>query len=113
MFFKNKITGSIGQFAIAQGDDWQELTQSEINAYELEQTKAEKIAQIKGAAASLILATYPTHRQLNTLMSQDIPLIDEMNTFILGIRTRSSELEAGLEGLSTEEIKNYPIQFTS
>lgn len=78
----------------------------------LAEAQAEKIAQIKGAAAALILTTYPTHKQLNTLMSADATLIGGMNLFISGIRAKSNELEAGLEGLSVEQIKNYPIQFT-
>jgi hypothetical protein len=112
MFLKNKITASIGQFENHQGTDWQELTQSEIEAYELTNAKTEKITQIKGTAASLILATYPTHKQLNTLMSEDAALIEAMDIFISAIRTKSNELEAEL-GLLTdpEEIKNFPIQF--
>lgn len=45
MFLKNKITGVIAQFAIAQGDDWEELTQSEINSYKFEQNRASKTVQ--------------------------------------------------------------------
>lgn len=72
----------------------------------------EKIAQIKGAAATLILATYPTHKQLNILMSEDGQAIETMNIFISGIREKSNDLEASLNGLSVEQIKDYPIQFT-
>lgn len=79
----------------------------------LEYVKAEKISQIKNTASSLILATYPIHKQLNILMSQDNAIINEMNLFISLIRVKSNELEAGLEELSAEEIKNYPIQFIS
>lgn len=113
-YLKNPETNQIvkGEAFGAYFDAWQELTESEIDAYELGQAKAEKIAQIKGAAAALILTTYPTHKQLNTLMSADATLIGGMNLFISGIRAKSNELEAGLEGLSVEQIKNYPIQFT-
>lgn len=113
MFLKNKINGSIGQFENHQGDDWQELTQIEIDAYRLEQAKAEKISQIKSTAASLILATYPTHKQLNILMSEDTALIEAMDIFITAIRTKSNELEAELDLLTDpEEIKNFPIKFS-
>jgi len=109
---RNKITGQFGEFINHQGDDWQELTQSEIDAYELEQTETKKISQIKATAASLILATYPTHKQLNTLMSADATLIDEMNLFISEIRAKSNELEAELEPLSDpEDVINFPINF--
>lgn len=77
-----------------------------------EDAMVEKIAQIKGAAASLILATYPTHKQLNTLMSEDSQAIETMDIFISGIRTKSNDLEAELSLLTDlEEIKNFPIEF--
>lgn len=93
-------------------DSWQELTQSEIDAYELEQAQKEKISQIKATATSLILATYPTYKQSNILMSQDDNLIEQMDLFISAIRIKSNELKVAL-GLLTEpeEIKNFPIEF--
>lgn len=77
-----------------------------------EDAKAEKIAQIKSKSGALILATYPTYKQLNILMSHDQNLIVEMNSFILEIREKSNELEAALSALSDlEDIKKFPIQF--
>lgn len=79
----------------------------------LEQAQKEKIAQIKNTAESLILATYSTHKQRNTLMSENSQAIQTMDFFISKIRTKSNELEAALGLLSDpEEIRNFPIQFT-
>jgi len=112
MFLRNTITNEICEFGALQGADWQELTQSEIDVYELEKAQNTKITQIKSVAASLILATYPTHKQLNTLMSEDAALIEAMDIFISAIRTKSNELEDELGLLNDlEEIKNFPIQF--
>ena len=112
MFLKNIITGSIGQFSNHQGEGWIALAESEIDAYKLKQAKSEKIAQIKSTAASLILATYPTYKQSNILMSQDDDLIEQMNSFILPIRVKSDELEADLNLLTDlEEIENFKIEF--
>jgi len=113
-YLKNPETNQIvkGEAFGAYFDAWQELTQSEIDAYELGQAKAEKIAQIKATAASLILATYPTHKQLNTLMSEDTQAIEAMDLFISQIRTQSNLLEAELDLLrDPEDIKNFPIEF--
>jgi len=78
----------------------------------LSEKKSEKISEIKSTAASLILAVYPTYKQLNILMSKDVKLIEEMNESILAIRTRSNELEAALDLLNDlEEIKNFKIEF--
>lgn len=94
-------------------DNFPRLTESEIDAYELEQAQKEKIAQIKNTAESLILATYSTHKQRNTLMSENSQAIQTMDFFISKIRTKSNELEAALGLLSDpEEIRNFPIQFT-
>jgi len=94
-------------------DPYRLATDSEIDAHELEKAQAEKIAQIKSTAASLILATYPTHKQLNILMSEDTALIEAMDIFITAIRTKSNELEAELDLLTDpEEIKNFPIKFS-
>jgi hypothetical protein len=47
MIFKNKLTGEKGFFAGTPDFNWQELTQSEIEAYELEEAKTAKISQLK------------------------------------------------------------------
>lgn len=73
---------------------------------------ADKITQIKSTAATLILETYPTHKQLNVLMSGDATLIEAMNLFILEIRNVSNALESELQLLTElEDIKNFSIQF--
>ena len=111
-FLKNKTTGQLGWFTNNQGDDWQELTQDEIDAYDFEQAKKDKISQIKATAASLILAKYPFYKQSNILMSQNDDLIEQMDIFISAIRAKSNELEAALDLLTEpEEIKNFPIEF--
>jgi cell division protein FtsL len=94
-------------------DSWEKLSEKEILAYKLKEVQKEKISEIKSTAAFLILAAYPIYKQLNILMSKDAKLIEEMNEFILAIRTKSNQLEAALDLLSDpEEIKNFPTQFT-
>lgn len=45
MYYKNQITNKIGFFGGTPDKNWVLATQSEINAYELEQAKITKIAQ--------------------------------------------------------------------
>lgn len=78
----------------------------------LSNAKISKISQIKSISRSLILATYPSYKQSNILMSQDDDLIEQMNSFILPIRVKSNELEADLNLLTDlEEIENFKIEF--
>jgi len=112
MFLRNKITNEICEFGALQGLDWALLTENEVKAHNLQKAQDEKIAQIKSVAASLILATYPSYKQSNILMSQDDDLIQQMNLFILPIRVKSNKLEADLNLLTDlEEIKNFKIEF--
>lgn len=96
--------------------DWGYLLQKPTlpspEATELRALKSKKIAQIKGTASSLILATYPIHKQLNTLMSEEAQAIETMNLFILPIRTQSNVLEAQVSSCTTsEELENININF--
>jgi hypothetical protein len=47
MFLKNKNTNQIGEFANHQGEDWIELTEGEILAYELQEAKTTRISRLK------------------------------------------------------------------
>lgn len=46
---KNTTTGLIGEFANHQGEGWIALTESEILAYELQEAKTSKLAQLESA----------------------------------------------------------------
>lgn len=56
MFLKNITTNDIGQFANPQGEGWIALSGSEIVAYELQEAKDSKIAQITPARDAFMYA---------------------------------------------------------
>jgi len=125
LVFKNKVVEIAEEkFLVASGLQWIECDDYVKVGWlyldgkfeELKQSEAEeirkKIELIKNTAASLILADYPLHKQLNALMSGDSSAIESMNLFISAIRTKSNDLESALNLLDgAEEIKNFPIQF--
>ena len=56
MLLRNKITNQIGTFANHQGIDWEQLTENEILAYELQEAKTAKLAQILPARNAFMYA---------------------------------------------------------
>ncbi len=75
-YLKEPITNRIviGENFGAAFDDWQELTQSEIDAYELDQVKADKLSQLKSRRDN---STIQEVRKGKTfpLKSSDMPAI--------------------------------------
>lgn len=52
MFFKNKISGAIGEFELYQGEEWEELTQEELNNHLLNIIKNKKLEELNNYYSS-------------------------------------------------------------
>jgi hypothetical protein len=77
-YLKEPITGRIvsGEAFGAFFDDWQELTQSEIDTYKLANARAKKITEIKGTRDNTPLNFTPTGTTKNFILKiSDLPQI--------------------------------------
>jgi hypothetical protein len=94
MLYKNAVTGNFAEFGIAQGGDWIEATQEEIDAYEFTRQKSAKLKALLSGLDSFCCAGF-TYKG---------------NTFCLSDRSLSNilvkdECSAGM----TDRYKYYDI----
>lgn len=69
MILKNTITNDIGQFANHQGEGWIELTENEILAYLLQETKNKKLADLNRFYNSSECWTYTVYTDVKQYAS--------------------------------------------
>jgi len=101
MFLKNKITNEIGQFANSQGEDWIELTENEIDIYELRQAK-----QIKKAQCQTYLQN--TDWQAAAFIKYNRPIDSNVSENCL----RAKQLKKDIEACTTlEELNKINTDF--
>jgi len=71
MILRNKNTGAIGEFLNHQGNDWEIMSEAEVNNYLLDNAKAEKRYRLKNIRDAYMTSDYVSHKAIELYKDED------------------------------------------